>query len=120
MDKKEKYIEYISEQLLEGTLYDIKTNTFQLSVIKELNDIPVSFSFTIGFVEGFSGEKSTYRTFPQIMMLYISNYWGIDDKLIQRDIFGRYIDMIYNKLPLLKHYVDEEYWQTMVLEVKHI
>ena len=103
MDKKQKYIEYISEQLLEGTLYDIKTNTFQLSVIKELDDTPVSFSFSIGFVERFSGENSTYRTFPHIMMMYISNYWGIDDKLIQRDIFGRYIDMIYNKLPLLKH-----------------
>ena len=72
MDKKQKYIEYISEQLLEGTLYDIKTNTFQLSVIKELDDTPVSFSFSIGFVERFSGEKSTYRTFPQIMMMYIS------------------------------------------------
>jgi len=55
MDKKQKYIEYISEQLLEGTLYDIKTNTFQLSVIKELDDTPVSFSFGIGFVERFSG-----------------------------------------------------------------
>ena len=66
------------------------------------------------------GVDLTYDTYHQIMVTYMSNHWGIDDKVFGKEIFDNFIKNLYGKLPLLKQYIDERYWHDIKLNIKHI
>lgn len=120
--KKDKYRDYIVEQLLSETIFDNGSGCFNVDGIKGWDGDEITFSFTLKYVEKYMarGVDLTYDTYPQIMVTYMSNHWGIDDKVFGKEIFDNFIKNLYGKLPLLKQYIDERYWHDIKLNIKHI
>ena len=120
--KKYKYRDYIVEKTLEQTIFDNGSGCFNVDGIKGWDGDEITFSFTLKYVEKYMsrGVDLTYDTYPQIMVTYMSNHWGIDDKVFGKEIFDNFIKNLYGKLPLLKQYIDERYWHDIKLNIKHI
>ena len=120
--KKYKYRDYIVEQLLVETIFDNGSGCFNVDGIKGWDGDEITFSFTLKYVEKYMarGVDLTYDTYPQIMVTYMSNHWGIEDKVFGKEIFNYFMKDIYKKLPLLKQYIDERYWHDIKLNIKHI
>lgn len=120
--KKDKYRDYIVEQLLVETIFDNGSGCFNVDGIKGWDGDEITFSFTLKYVEKYMarGVDLTYDTYPQIMVTYMSNHWGIDDKVFGKEIFNKFMKDLYGKLPLLKQYIDERYWHDIKLNIKHI
>tara|TARA_B100001094_G_scaffold77494_1_gene73833 strand:+ start:597 stop:968 length:372 start_codon:yes stop_codon:yes gene_type:complete len=120
--KKDKYRDYIVEKTLEQTIFDNGSGCFNVDGIKGWDGDEITFSFTLKYVEKYMarGVDLTYDTYPQIMVTYMSNHWGIDDKVFGKEIFNKFMKDLYGKLPLLKQYIDERYWHDIKLNIKHI
>jgi hypothetical protein len=119
--KKDKYRDYIVEQILEQTVFDNSSGCFNVDGIKGWDGGEITFSFTLKYVERYISKGSAfYDTYPQIMVTYMSNHWGIDDKDFGKEIFNTFMKDVYGKLPLLKQYIDERYWHDIKLNIKHI
>lgn len=120
--KKDKYRDYIVEQLLAETIFDNGSGCFNVDGIKGWDGDEITFSFTLKYVEKYMtrGVDLTYDTYPQIMVTYMSNHWGIEDKVFGKEIFNNFMKDLYGKLPLLKQYIDERYWHDIKLNIKHI
>ncbi len=119
--KKDKYRDYIVEQLLEETVFDNGSGCFNLNAIKGWDGDEITFSFTLKYVERYMSKGTAfYSTYPQIMVTYMSNHWGIEDKDFGKEIFNIFMKDLYGKLPLLKQYIDERYWHDIKLNIKHI
>jgi hypothetical protein len=120
--KKDKYRDYIVEQLLLETIFDNGSGCFNVDGIKGWDGDEITFSFTLKYVEKYMtrGVDLTYDTYPQIMVTYMSNHWGIEDKVFGKEIFNCFMKDLYGKLPLLKQYIDERYWHDIKLNIKHI
>ena len=120
--KKDKYRDYIVEQLLAETIFDNGSGCFNVDGIKGWDGDEITFSFTLKYVERYMtrGVDLTYDTYPQIMVTYMSNHWGIEDKVFGKEIFNNFMKDLYGKLPLLKQYIDERYWHDIKLNIKHI
>jgi len=119
--KKDKYRDYIVEQLLEETIFDNGSGCFNLNAIKGWDGDEITFSFTLKYVERYISKGTDfYGTYPQIMVTYMSNHWGIEDKDFGNEIFNTFMKDLYGKLPLLKQYIDERYWHDIKLNIKHI
>ena len=120
--KKDKYRDYIVEQLLSETIFDNGSGCFNVDGIKGWDGDEITFSFTLKYVEKYMtrGVDLTYDTYPQIMVTYMSNHWGIEDKVFGKEIFNNFMKDLYGKLPLLKQYIDERYWHDIKLNIKHI
>jgi hypothetical protein len=119
--KKDKYRDYIVEQLLEETIFDNGSGCFNLNAIKGWDGDEITFSFTLKYVERYMSKGTAfYSTYPQIMVTYMSNHWGIEDKDFGKEIFNTFMKDLYGKLPLLKQYIDERYWHDIKLNIKHI
>ena len=121
ISKKDKYRDYIVEQLLEETVFDNGGGCFNLNAIKGWDGDEITFSFTLKYVERYISKGTDfYGTYPQIMVTYMSNHWGIEDKDFGNEIFNTFMKDLYGKLPLLKQYIDERYWHDIKLNIKHI
>ena len=120
--KKDKYRDYIVEQLLAETIFDNGSGCFNLNAIKGWDGDEITFSFTLKYVERYmlKDYDSKSETYPQIMVTYMSNHWGIEDKVFGKEIFNCFMKDLYGKLPLLKQYIDERYWHDIKLNIKHI
>jgi hypothetical protein len=119
--KKDKYRDYIVEQLLEETIFDNGSGCFNLNAIKGWDGDEITFSFTLKYVERYMSKGTAfYSTYPQIMVTYMDNHWGIEDKDFGKEIFNTFMKDLYGKLPLLKQYIDERYWHDIKLNIKHI
>ncbi len=119
MNKKEKYINVIVDEMVSMTIFDTQVSNF----IMELpfsDGTKIEFTFTIEYLCRFVSKEFSYVTYPEVVMKYLSDYWGIDDRKLNRFIFGKYYENLSSKLPLLKNYVDERYWQGIKLGIKHI
>ena len=119
--KKDKYRDYIVEKTLEQTVFDNGSGCFNVDGIKGWDGDEITFSFTLKYVERYMSKGTAfYGTYPQIMVTYMSNHWGIEDKVFGKEIFDNFIKNLYGKLPLLKQYIDERYWHDIKLNIKHI
>jgi len=88
------------------TIFDTQVSYFIMG-LPFSDGTKIEFTFTIEYL---------YR----FVMKYLSDYWGIDDRKLNREIFGKYFENLSRKLPLLKNYIDERYWQGIKLGIKHI
>ena len=119
--KKDKYRDYIVEQLLAETVFDNGSGCFNLNAIKGWDGDEITFSFTLKYVERYMFKGTDfYGSYPQIMVTYMSNHCGIEDKDFGKEIFNIFMKDLYGKLPLLKQYIDERYWHDIKLNIKHI
>ena len=119
--KKDKYRDYIVEQLLAETVFDNGSGCFNLNAIKGWDGDEITFSFTLKYVERYMSKGTDfYGSYPQIMVTYMSNHCGIEDKDFGKEIFNIFMKDLYGKLPLLKQYIDERYWHDIKLNIKHI
>lgn len=119
MTKKEKYINTIVDEMVSMTFFDTQVSQFVME-LPFSDGSQIEFAFTIEYLHRFVSKEFGYLTYPEIVMKYLSDYWGIDDRKLNRQIFGKYFENLSHKLPLLKHYVDESYWQGIKLGIKHI
>ena len=119
MNKKEKYINTIVDEMVSMTIFDTQVSFF----IMELpfsDGTKIEFVFTDNYVERFVSKEFGYVTYPEIVMKYLSDYWGIDDRKLNREIFGKYYENLSRKLSLLdKHYMKLNKTETK-LQIKHI
>ena len=121
VSKKDKYRDYIVEKTLEQTVFDNGSGCFNVDGIKGWDGDEITFSFTLKYVERYMSKGTDfYGTYPQIMVTYMSNHWGIEDKDFGKEIFNIFMKDLYGKLPLLKQYIDERYWHDIKLNIKHI
>ena len=119
MNKKEKYINTIVDEMVSMTIFDTQVSFF----IMELpfsDGTKIEFVFTDNYVERFVSKEFGYVTYPEIVMKYLSDYWGIDDRKLNREIFGKYYENLSRKLSLLdKHYMKLNKTE-IKLQIKHI
>ena len=119
MNKKEKYINAIVDEMVSMTIFD--TQVCQFIIELPFSDgTKIEFVFTDNYVERFVNKEFPYVTYPEIVMKYLSDYWGIEDRKLNRVIFGKYYENLSRKLSLLdKHYMKLNKTETK-LQIKHI
>lgn len=119
MNKKEKYINTIVDEMVSMTIFD--TQVCQFIIELPFSDgTKIEFVFTDNYVERFVSKEFGYVTYPEIVMKYLSDYWGIDDRKLNREIFGKYYENLSRKLSLLdKHYMKLNKTE-IKLQIKHI
>ena len=119
MNKKERYIECIVKEMVDMTFFDTQVSQFTIE-LPFSDGTKIEFVFTDNYVERFVSKEFGYVTYPEIVMKYLSDYWGIDDRKLNREIFGKYYENLSRKLSLLdKHYMKLNKTE-IKLQIKHI
>ena len=119
MNKKEKYINTIVDEMVSMTFFDTQVSQFTIE-LPFSDGTKIEFVFTDNYVERFVSKEFPYVTYPEIVMKYLSDYWGIEDIKLNREIFGKYYENLSSKLSLLeKHYIHLNKSE-IKLQIKHI
>lgn len=119
MNKKEKYINTIVDEMVSMTFFDTQVSQFTIE-LPFSDGTKIEFVFTDNYVERFVSKEFPYVTYPEIVMKYLSDYWGIEDRKLSREIFGKYYENLSSKLSLLeKHYIHLNKSE-IKLQIKHI
>ena len=119
MNKKERYIECIVKEMVDMTFFDTQVSQFTIE-LPFSDGTKIEFVFTEEYVRRFVSKEFGYLTYPEIVMKYLSDYWGIEDRKLNREIFGKYYENLSSKLSLLeKHYIHLNKSE-IKLQIKHI
>ncbi len=119
MNKKEKYINSIVDEMVSMTFFDTQVSQFTMD-LPFSDGTKIEFVFTEEYVRRFVSKEFGYVSYPEIVMKYLSDYWGIEDRKLSREIFGKYYENLSSKISLLeKHYMYLNKSE-IKLQIKHI
>lgn len=119
MNKKEKYINSIVDEMVSMTFFDTQVSQFIIE-LPFSDGTKIEFVFTEEYVRRFVSKEFPYVSYPEIVMKYLSDYWGIEDRKLSREIFGKYYENLSSKISLLeKHYMYLNKSE-IKLQIKHI